>query len=36
MSEFVIAPHEGKSVWLGGLGVDFKIAGEQTGGLFSI
>ncbi len=36
MSEFVLAPHEGKSVWLGGIGVDFKIANEQTGGLFSI
>jgi len=36
MSEFVLAPHEGKSVWLGGLGVDFKITGEQTGGSFSI
>lgn len=36
MSEFVLPSHEGKSVWLGGVGVDFKIAGEQTGGLFSI
>jgi quercetin dioxygenase-like cupin family protein len=36
MSGFVLAPHEGKSVWLGGIGVDFKIANEQTGGLFSI
>ena len=36
MSEFVLAPHERKSVWLGGIGVDFKIANEQTGGLFSI
>ncbi len=36
MSEFVLTPHEGKSVWLGGLGVDFKITGEQTGAFFSI
>jgi quercetin dioxygenase-like cupin family protein len=36
MSQFMLSPREGKSVWLGGLGVDFKIAGEQTGGLFSI
>ncbi|HEX8085502.1 MAG TPA: cupin domain-containing protein [Solirubrobacteraceae bacterium] len=27
---------EGHSVWLGGLGVDFKIPGEMTGGAFSI
>ncbi len=36
MSEFVLTPHEGKSVWLGGLGVDFKLAAEQTAGSFSI
>lgn len=36
MSALVLAPHEGKSVWLGGVGADFKLAGEQTGGLFSI
>jgi quercetin dioxygenase-like cupin family protein len=36
MSQFILTPHEGKSVWLGGLGVDFKVAAEQTGGLFSI
>ena len=27
---------EGESVWLGGVGVDFKIPGEVTGGAFSI
>ena len=26
MSEFMLTPHEGKPVWLVGLGVDFKIA----------
>ena len=36
MSEFVLTPQEGKSVWLGGMGVDFKLATEQTGGSFSI
>lgn len=36
MLQFMLSPREGKSVRLGGLGVDFKIAGEQTGGLFSI
>lgn len=36
MSQFMLTPQERKSVWLGGLGVDFKLAGEQTAGLFSI
>ncbi len=36
MQEFVLTPQEGKSVWLGGLGVDFKLAAEQTAGAFSI
>jgi quercetin dioxygenase-like cupin family protein len=40
MPGYLITPHEGKSVWLGppgqGLGVDFKIYGEDTGGSFSI
>jgi quercetin dioxygenase-like cupin family protein len=36
MSEFLLSPQEGKSVRLGGLGVDFKVSGEQTGGLFSV
>jgi hypothetical protein len=28
----VVRPGEGKSVWLGGLGVDFKLWGEDTTG----
>ena len=32
----VIEAGEGESVWLGGVGVDFKIPGEMTGGAFSI
>jgi quercetin dioxygenase-like cupin family protein len=32
----VVAPQEGKEVDLGGLGVVFKIWGEETGGAFSI
>jgi quercetin dioxygenase-like cupin family protein len=32
----VVPPAEGKSVWLGGLGVDFKIWGEQTGRLLAV
>ena|SRR5215203_1726831 len=33
---FMLPSGEGKSVWLGGLGVDFKIYGEQTAGSLSI
>ena len=33
---YVLGPGGGKSVWLGGLGVDFKIWGDQTSGLLSI
>lgn len=33
---FIVGPCEGKRVDLGGLGVDFKIWGEATGGTFSI
>jgi quercetin dioxygenase-like cupin family protein len=36
MSEFLISPQDGQSIWLGGLGVHFKVASEQTGGSFSI
>ncbi len=32
----VIAPDEGRSVWLGGIGVVYKISGEDTHGAFSI
>jgi quercetin dioxygenase-like cupin family protein len=33
---FVVQPVEGKSIWLAGLGVDFKISSEETGGQFSV
>ena len=39
MSKFVIAPGEGKAVWLGPpnrFGVHFKLEEQQTGGSFSI
>lgn len=36
MTRILLPPKEGKSVWLAGLGVDFKISGEQTGGAFSV
>jgi len=32
----VIRTDEGQSVWLGGVGVEFKIPGELTGGAFSV
>jgi mannose-6-phosphate isomerase-like protein (cupin superfamily) len=32
----LVEPGEGASVWLGGIGVDFKIPAELTGGAFSI
>jgi quercetin dioxygenase-like cupin family protein len=31
-----IAPRQGRTVWLGGCGVTFKIFGEQTAGAFAI
>jgi quercetin dioxygenase-like cupin family protein len=34
--KIVVEAGEGESVWLGGVGVDFKIPGEMTGGAFSI
>src|SRR5438552_18822211 len=33
---FVIEPNEGKSVWLGGIGVVFKLSGNDTGGALSV
>jgi quercetin dioxygenase-like cupin family protein len=36
IEDLVVRRGEGRSVWLGGLGVDFKISGERTGGLFAI
>src|SRR2546421_9930506 len=32
----MVGPGEGKSVSLGGLGVDFKVWGHETGGRFAI
>ncbi len=32
----VVRPGEGESVWLGGLGVDFRLWGEDTGGQFAV
>lgn len=34
--KIVVEAGEGESVWLGGVGVDFKIPAERTGGAFSI
>ncbi len=36
MEALLVPPGDAKSVWLGGLGVVFKIRGEQTGGAFSV
>lgn len=35
MSNFMLTPGEGTTVWLGGLGVNFKLSGDDTGA-FSI
>jgi quercetin dioxygenase-like cupin family protein len=36
MASILLLPQEGKSVWLAGMGVDYKISGEQTGRAFSV
>jgi hypothetical protein len=36
MSKLVVIPSEGKSISLGGLGVVFKLSGEDTGGSFAV
>src|SRR5205823_5943702 len=36
MSTVILAPAVGTLVWLGGLGVHFKLSGEETGGSFSL
>jgi mannose-6-phosphate isomerase-like protein (cupin superfamily) len=32
----VVKPGEGRSVWLGGMGVVFKVSGRDTGGAFAV
>ena len=32
----VVEPNEGKTVWLGGVGVVFKLSSKDTGGAFSV
>jgi mannose-6-phosphate isomerase-like protein (cupin superfamily) len=34
--QLIVEPGEGPSVWLGGLGVDFKVPAGMTGGAFSL
>jgi quercetin dioxygenase-like cupin family protein len=36
VSTAVVMPGEGRSVWLGGMGVVFKVSGAETGGAFAI
>jgi hypothetical protein len=31
-----VKPGEGRSVWLGGMGVVFKVSGADTGGAFAV
>lgn len=35
-STLVVGPGEGRSVWLGGMGVVFKVSGSETGGAFAV
>ena len=35
-NQLVVGPDDGESVWLGGMGVDFKIGGHTTSGRISI
>ena len=34
--KLVVKPDEGRSVWLGGMGVVFKVSGADTGGAFAV
>src|SRR5271165_6921139 len=36
VATIVVQPVEGRSVWLGGMGVVFKVAGADTGGAFAV
>src|SRR5260370_7375407 len=36
MSEAILSPNDGQLVWLGGLGVHFKLDGTHTQGTFSV
>ena len=36
MSEVILSPNDGQLVWLGGLGVHFKLDGTHTQGMFSV
>ncbi|HEY4267275.1 MAG TPA: cupin domain-containing protein [Galbitalea sp.] len=36
MPKIVVKPGEHTSVWLGGMGVEFKISGSDTGGAFAV
>ena len=36
VQKLVVKPGEGRSVWLGGMGVAFKLSGAETGGAFAV
>jgi quercetin dioxygenase-like cupin family protein len=36
MSDLILSPKEGQTVWIGGIGVQFKLDGAHTQGAFSV
>jgi quercetin dioxygenase-like cupin family protein len=36
MSDLILSPNDGQTVWLGGLGIQFKLDGTNTQGAFSV
>jgi hypothetical protein len=36
VQKLVVKPGEGRSVWLGGMGVVFKVSGAETRGAFAV
>src|SRR5437016_14513113 len=36
MSDTILSPNDGQFVWLGGLGIQFKLDGTNTQGAFSV
>ena len=36
MSDMILSPNDGQTVWLGGLGIQFKLDGTNTQGAFSV
>lgn len=36
MSDLILSPNDGQTVWIGGLGIQFKLDGTHTQGAFSV